>query len=180
MGREGIPRGPEEAGSFTRWLGEKFDALFGGLGESSDVLVVLLIASSAIFVTAMVVVLVRGRAGRWRRRGARRVEPSEVVRQRVEELRARARAAEGDGDLVLALRTHLFALVVGLGEVGDLEFRPTWTDRELLERGHPEPRVKAWLSGLLDELDPTTYGQQAVSQEDVRRLDWLPARSLRN
>lgn len=181
MEREGIPREPEGPGAFTRWLADKFGSLFEGLGDSSDILVVVLGLLSLAFVIALLVSAVRGRgrrAGRWRGADARAGEPPWAVRLRVEELRARARAAERDGDLVLALRTHLFALVVGLGEVGDLEFRPTWTDRELLERGHPEPRVRDWLGGLLDELDPKTFGHQRVSVEDVRRLDGLSARVL--
>lgn len=178
MEREGIPREPAEPGALTQWLSDKFSSLFKGLEGSSDALIVLLVVLSLAFVIALVVVMVRGRAGRWRGRDPRGVEPSEAVRVRVAELRARARAAELDGDLVLALRTHLFALVVGLGEVGDLEFRPTWTDRELLQRGHPEPRVRQWLGGLLDDLDPKTFGHRAVSVEDVRRLDGLSAKVL--
>lgn len=178
MEREGIPREPAEPGALTQWLSDKFSSLFKGLEGSSDALIVLLVVLSLAFVIALVMVMVRGRAGRWRGRDPRGVEPSEAVRVRVAELRARARAAELDGDLVLALRTHLFALVVGLGEVGDLEFRPTWTDRELLQRGHPEPRVRQWLGGLLDDLDPKTFGHQLVSVEDVRRLDGLSAKVL--
>lgn len=178
MEREGIPREPAEPGALTQWLSDKFSSLFNGLEGSSDALIVLLIVLSLAFVIALMVVMVRGRAGRWRARDSRSVEPSEAVRVRVAELRARARAAELDGDLVLALRTHLFALVVGLGEVGDLEFRPTWTDRELLQRGHPEPRVRQWLGGLLDDLDPKTFGHQRVGVEDVRRLDGLSAQVL--
>ena len=178
MEREGIPREPAESGALTQWLADKFGSLFDGLEGSSDALIVVLIVLSVAFVITLGIAAARGRAGRWRGRDARRVEKSQAVRLRVEELRARARAAEMDGDLVLALRTHLFALVVGLGEVGDLEFRPTWTDRELLERSHPEPRVKQWLGGLLDDLDPMTFGHRLVSVEDVRRLDGLSAKVL--
>ncbi len=181
MEREGIPREPHQPGALTRWLADKFGSLFEGLGDSSDVLIVVLGLLSLAFVSALLVAAVRGRGrrpGRWRGRGARSDQESRAMQLRVAELRARARAAELDGDLVLALRTHLFALVVGLGEVGDLEFRPTWTDRELLERGHPEPRVKEWLGGLLDDLDPKTFGHQRVGVEDVRRLDGLSAQVL--
>ena len=178
MEREGIPREPSEPGALMRWLADEFGALFEGLGESSGFLIVTLIVLSLAFLAAIIFAAVRGRAGRWRARARRSVERSEAVRLRVEELRSRARSAEIAGDLVLALRTHLFALVVGLGEVGDLEFRPTWTDRELLERGNPEPRVKRWLGGLLDELDPKTFGQQVVTVDDVRRVDGLSAQVL--
>ena len=181
MEREGIPREPEEPGAFTRWLIDKFGSLFEGLGDSSDILVVVLGLLSLAFVIALLVAAVRGRGrrlGRWRGGDSRAGGPPLAVRLRVEELRARARAAELDGDLVLALRTHLFALVVGLGEVGDLEFRPTWTDRELLERGDPEPRVKRWLARLLDDLDPKTFGHQTVTVDDVRRVDGLSAQVL--
>jgi len=85
-------------------------------------------------------------------------------------LRGEAAAAAERGDFVLALRFYLFALVVGLGEHGDLEYRSSWTNRELIERGNPQPEIKLELTRLFDELDPLIFGRRGVGQADVERL----------
>lgn len=86
---------------------------------------------------------------------------------RVEELRARAREAELRGELLTAMRLYFFALVVGLGEQGDLEYREAWTNRELFVRGKPTPDVAATLQPVLGELDEKSFGEREVLPADV-------------
>jgi hypothetical protein len=108
-----------------------------------------------------------------RRRGA-----ASRVSRRVSELLARARTAREEGDLVLALRLTFFALVIGLGRRGDLEYRDSWTNRELLARGHPSADVAARLGPLVDELDFKMFGDGLTTESDLERLDELCRRWL--
>lgn len=135
-----------------------------------------------------VVVLLGGGVGwllvsLYRARGARRATASGVRQQgeiadRVAELCARARAARGAGDLVLALRLFFFALAVGLGDRGALEYHDSWTNRELLLRGEVRGELEGQLAALVEELDRKGFGRARTAPEDVDRLeglcrDWL-------
>ena len=108
------------------------------------------------------------------------VPPAAVAdaERRVRELLAEARAARARGDLRLALRLFFFALVVGLGRAGDLEYRDAWTNRELLQRGSPSPRVARSLEGLVRELDQKGFGRAPTVESDVNRLEALCERML--
>ena len=97
------------------------------------------------------------------------------VRHRVTELRDEARAAAERGDLGLALRLYVFALLLGLGERGDLRFRPAWTNRELLRRGDPGPEALRVLQPIVDELEPKEFGREPTTPADIRRLEELCA-----
>jgi hypothetical protein len=99
-------------------------------------------------------------------------------RARVDELRARARAAEAAGDLTLALRLHFFALVVGLGQRGQLVYSDAFTNRELLERGAPRPEVLHLLRPLVDELDEHSFGRRPTDAGEVARFAGLCERLL--
>ncbi|MSR61256.1 MAG: DUF4129 domain-containing protein [Planctomycetes bacterium] len=89
-----------------------------------------------------------------------------------------ARAARDAGDLRLALRLFLQAVLVALGGRGDLELRPAWTNRELLARGKPSPAAQALLAPLVRELEPQEFGRAPVSAADVQRLEALLAEHL--
>jgi len=112
----------------------------------------------------------------------RRAERDEVppapagLSQRLAELEAQARAARARGDLRLALRLLYFALVLALGGRGDLEYRDSWTQRELLRRGKPSAGARALLEALLRELEPKEFGPALVSEADVERLQVLLTR----
>ena len=113
---------------------------------------------------------------------ARREEASQAppapagLAQRLAELEAQARAARARGDLRLALRLLYLALVLALGGRGDLEYRDSWTQRELLRRGKPSAGARALLEALLRELEPKEFGPALVSEADVERLHVLLAR----
>jgi hypothetical protein len=95
------------------------------------------------------------------------------------ELAKRARDAEARGDHALALRLYFWALVVGLGERGGLEYREAWTNRELLERGAPAPHVDRVLRPLVPELDRKLFGPGGArgpggaDADDVARMEHL-------
>ena len=95
------------------------------------------------------------------------------VAERVAALRREALEARERGDLRLALRKHFFALVLGLGSRGDLEFRDAWTNRELVARGKPSPAVEAILGPLVRELEGKEYGHEPVGPGDLDRLEAL-------
>lgn len=118
----------------------------------------------------LVVVAIRYRP-RARRDASSAAGPS--VRERVDALLAEARAARTAGDLRLALRLYLFALVVGLGERGEMRYHDAWTNRELLRRGHPSERARAVLEPLVDELEPKEFGRAPIEPADVARLEAL-------
>ena len=106
------------------------------------------------------------------------VQPEEGVGDRLAELRRRALQAREQGDLALALRLHFFALLVGLGRRGGLEYRDAWTARELLARGRPTAEVAETLAPLVREIDERTFGRTPVVPADVDALEALGARWL--
>ena len=133
-----------------------------------------------VFATLVVVLLsiltwklVRIALGARERSAGASAAPSLSVRDRVRDLRLQARAALRDEDERRALRLLLFALVIGLGERGDLRFRDSWTNREILWRGHPRPEVRATLELVVGEMEAKEYGGEPVSRADVERLDAL-------
>ena len=92
---------------------------------------------------------------------------------RVAWLRAEARRANERGEHVLALRLEFTALVCGLGERGDLEYRDSFTNRELLERGRPGREAEALLRPLVPELDQKSFGGEPASHADFVRMSAL-------
>jgi len=106
-----------------------------------------------------------------RRRSSATVEGVELSpAERARELARDAAIARDAGDLRLASRLYAFALVVGLGARGDLEYDDAWTNRELVERGEPTPELRAWLAPLVGELDRLLFGAGTPADADVERL----------
>ena len=95
------------------------------------------------------------------------------VHERVAALRLAALQARRDGDWQVSLQKQFFALVLGLGQRGDLEFRDAWTNRELLALGSPTHSVQAVLKPLLEELEPKEFGRASVESHDLDRLEAL-------
>jgi hypothetical protein len=94
---------------------------------------------------------------------------------RVRELAARARQARADGDLRLAVRSYLEALLLALSGRGDFELRPSWTNRELLARGKLVRAVRELLEPLVRELEPKEFGRAHIEARDLERLEVLLA-----
>jgi hypothetical protein len=160
---------------------EALGTLFGvGVG-GAHVLLWLLVALIAV---ALVIIAWRAiRTARFERdRSAARGVPAtaaEKRRERVADLRARADAARLARQHLLALRLYFTALVVGLGEAGDLDYRDAWTNRELLERGRPKPAVASALAPLLADLDRKSFGGAAATERDVDAMAQLVDKLLR-
>ena len=95
------------------------------------------------------------------------IDPLTARRARVVDLRRAARTARENKDRVLALRLYFTALVVGLGEKGDLEYRDAWTNRELLERGEPRESVERRLAPLVRDLDAVSFGGVPATDDHV-------------
>lgn len=156
--------------AYFRWRDDAFqrDPITSeGGGSSPFDFQVLLFALIITVVVVLIAVLVsRYFAGR---RHDVRVGGTvrERVASRVEALRARARAAEIAGDWIEALRLDFFALVVGLGERGDLDYRDAWTNRELLERGMPSRKVEQSLRPVVHRLDAHSFGHPPSGREEV-------------
>lgn len=127
----------------------------------------LLFAAIIVIVLVLIGVLVsRHFAGR---RRDERVGGTirERIASRVEALRALAREAEAAGDWIEALRLDFFALVIGLGEQGDLDYRDAWTNRELLERGMPSRKVEQSLRPVVHRLDAHSFGHLPSGPQEV-------------
>jgi hypothetical protein len=153
-----------------RWLFEHDVSLPSGL--AGRVFPVLLGVLGAVVIWRFV---------RATRRAARpdHGEPRAASREaRARELLRRARAARAAGDLRLALRLSFFALVIGLGERGDLRYRDSWTYRELLRRGKPARAVHEVLTGLVHDLEAKEFGRAQATEDDLRRVDELCRRYL--
>ncbi|HZO10199.1 MAG TPA: DUF4129 domain-containing protein, partial [Myxococcota bacterium] len=86
--------------------------------------------------------------------------------------------AAARGDRVAALRLLFRALVLGLSQRGELEYRDAWTNRELLERGAPPRDVAPVLAALVPRLDAQSFGHEPAVAEDVERLAALCDRFL--
>lgn len=155
----------ERFNDFLRWL----DDVIGIPGGAGQVLLYVLYTAAAILAIVLVVTLVRRYLGRGPREEAA-VDPSALRARRVAELLERARAARSRGDLVDALRFHFWALVIGLSERGDLEYRDAWTNGELLRRGKPRTDARAILEPLVPRLDAQSFGHEPVVEADVERL----------
>ncbi len=168
---------PEEEGSnlivewirsFFEWLGELFspEDVAEGAEIGSKVFLWIVIILAAIALISLLVTIARRRLSR------EKLAESDggAIALRVEELRREARAAQREGEWTRALRLYFFATVVGLGERGDLEYRDAWTNRELLERGQPEPEARDRLTPLVGELDEHSFGGRPTSAGEVDRF----------
>ncbi len=163
------------------WVVEFLSGLLPDVALSSDALESLAATLVYVVLAALVVMLVLLLARMWPRRAAKVIvaaDPATVRARRVEELRERARTANARGEHVLALRLEFTALVVGLGERGDLEYRDAFTNRELLERGRPGREAEALLRPIVPELDRRSFGGDPATSEDFARLSALCDRLL--
>jgi hypothetical protein len=107
-----------------------------------------------------------------------RASAADELANRVANLRNEAREAHSAGDYTLALRLYFFALVIGLGQRGELEYNGAWTNRELLERGEPQPEIAQLLGPLVAELDAHSFGHVPTGAPQVRRFADLCERLL--
>lgn len=156
-------------GRFIDWLGELFDFGISPSESLAAARVVWWIVLALLGFMLVRLLLRLAREGLELRRSGPGPAGAALVVARVAELRARARAAEAAGDWLAALRLYFFALVVGLGQRGDLEYRDAWTNRELLARGDPAPAVARQLAPLVRELDERSFGSLLAGPEDARR-----------
>ena len=145
----------ELLGPLTRWIFAA--ALVGALLWSALVLVRALRSQGA------------GAAA-----GPARTSPLERARA----LLVRAREARSSGDLRLALRLYLHALLLGTSQAGELVYRDAWTNRELLRLGEPSPRVRTLLDAIVREYEPKEFGRAEVATGDLERLEELVATHL--
>jgi hypothetical protein len=155
------------------WIGE----LFGlpSAGSARTVLLSFLTLAAVLLAWALVRALAR------RRPAVERLASTPAADRRaatVAALRAEARNAAARGDHLAALRLAFRALVVGLSERGELEYRDAWTNRELLDRGAPRREVLPLLAGLVPRLDAQSFGREPAGAEDFARLDALCDRLL--
>ena len=165
----------ERVWEFLRWLGH----LFGFESANvANVFVVGFYVLIGLVVATLLYVIVRGilrlrRAAAAPTSGAFVDEDEEALRARVLRLRHEARAAAARGEHALALRLSFWALVMGLSERGDLEYRDAWTNRELVQRGKPRADVRARLAPLVPELDAKSFGHVEATSDDCARLERL-------
>lgn len=171
----------EQWGKFLDTLGDWFRELFGIADPATSEFIVraLLWLVAALILVAIAVRIVRWARGREAAPAAQARGPREDLRAAgVAALRREARAASARGDLLAALRLLFRALVLGLSEKGELEYRDAWTNRELFERGAPRHDVAPALAALVPRLDAQSFGHEPAGPEDVERLDALCDRLL--
>ncbi|MEQ1895642.1 MAG: hypothetical protein ABL998_24145 [Planctomycetota bacterium] len=154
---------------FLRWLGGHFG------GERANELASVLITALLVFLLFLLLRALRNSA---RRRqglelGSAAVGASMSPAQRLLELKAAADQARAAGDARLALRLLFEALLIALGGRGDFEFRPAWTNRELVRRGRHAPGALTLLDELVRELEPKEFGRARVEPGDLARLEKL-------
>lgn len=160
--------------AIEEWL-EKAFGLGAGMGGPWLVRVLWILVVVALL--WLLVAFVRRRMGR--ERAPEVVDVARVRAERVRELLARSRAARERGAYAEALRLAFWALVIGLSERGDLEYRDAWTNRELVERGRPRQDVARVLAALVPELDAKSFGHEEAFASDVDRVEALCREHLR-
>jgi hypothetical protein len=179
----------EEFGESTSWIGEQWAKLLDTLGEwirdlfgvadpatSAVIVEVLLWLAAAGILAAIVYWIVRWARNRERAPASRALRPREDLRAAsVAALRREARAAADRGDPVAALRLLFRALVLGLSERGELEYRNAWTNRELFERGAPRRDVAPVLFALVPRLDAQSFGREPAARLDAQSFGREPA-----
>lgn len=159
--------------------GSWIDQLFGDTDLSGDVGVEMFsglarLASVLSIVGGIVLVaaVIGSMALRWRNRY--RPDTSEgdsMGRERsVAEMLELAREAREQGDLRDALRWAFGALVIGWARNGDLEWKPSFTHRELIERGQPQGDVRARLEELVVGVDARVFGDEPTTEADLDRV----------
>lgn len=169
---------------FVERVMKALSEIFGfSLDGSRDLLAVVVYALliSAVVIVAWLVIRSRLRArGRTRAGTPAEAQADSAARrrERVSDLRARADLARAAGERLLALRLYFTALVVGLGETGDLEYREAWTNRELFERGRPKAAVHAALAPIAADLDRKSFGGVPATEEDVASMSRLVEQML--
>lgn len=182
----------EEFGPQSSWLAEQWEKLLETLGEwledlfgltdpatNRTIVIALLALVAAVILAAIVVRIVRWARERELAPAAQSLGPRADRRAAsVAALRREARAASARGDPVAALRLLFRALVLGLSERGELEYRDAWTNRELFERGAPRRDVAPILAALVPRLDAQSFGHEPAGPEDVERLSSLCDRLL--
>jgi hypothetical protein len=175
LGRAEFHEAPSLFEQFLDWL--DFDVGLGPLSAFEGLFYALLVV---LFVLGVVWLLKRfgrrdgaGEDGRELARAAH--EGPEARMFRLKEAADRARAA---GDERLALRLLFEALLVALGGRGELEFRPAWTNRELVRRGKQAPEARVLLEELVREFEPKEFGHKPVEARDLARLEELLAPHL--
>jgi hypothetical protein len=167
--------------AFFDWLSSVLSKVFGaGISAAHAMLwiVGVLIIAGIVVVTWRAIRTSRAESASRSERSLR-AAPERERHERVADLRARAGTARSAGQHLLALRLYYTALVVGLGESGDLDYRDAWTNRELLERGRPKPAVESALAPLLVELDHKSFGGALATEHDVDEMAHLVDRLLR-
>ena len=151
------------------WIAGLLDVDIGS-GVATDFLLIVL---AALFLVVAILVGVHlTHALRAARSGAdgAQVDPVARARARARELRAEARAAYAGGDRRSAVRFSFWALVVGLGARGELEFRDAWTNRELVRRGRPPQELGRLLESLVEEYEAKDFGLEPTTDADVERM----------
>ncbi len=182
LSAEEFSRVPTIGDRVREWLGDLFSRLLPDIEKSTAETIAAVVVWTVLIVAAILVLwsIVRIVRSGLARKAAAVAAPDPVVlrARRVSELRARAREANARGEYVLALRLEFTALVVGLGERGDLEYRDAFTNRELLERGRPGPGAEAVLRPLVPGLDRKSFGGEAATAADFADLAALCDRLL--
>ena len=172
----GLKPAAQEKGWFRRWWEQlEFGKHVGSLIDDHWIPIrMLLYGLAAAVVIGLIWLLVRElELGRRRRAdGVSKVRQVDA-RERVEELLARARAARTAGQRLAALRLFFSAYVVGLSRCGDIEFRESWTNQEIVQRGAHSQDLRASLAPLVFELDGLVYGGREVTEAHLDRLEQL-------
>jgi hypothetical protein len=168
---EGIPVPVKPPNALIEWLSKLFDGtgMGGTLADGAAIAGSLLLA----WILWRLIAMRRSRV-----EGKPLTERQERQRARAAVLRIQAAEARTAGDLGLALRLEVAALVVGLGEHGDLEYRPAWTLRELLRRGKPREPLASSLLELIDEVEPLCFSGVEVEEEQYLRISDYVERQL--
>ena len=166
---EFAPREPTPFERLFDWFLGLFEQL-GFSGEPPEGLAMAVLWALLVILAGFLFLAMRRVARELPQSRQRELAEEVSIRERVSELRGQAERARASGDQLLALRLYFFALVVGLGRKGDLEYRDAWTNRELLARGRPSAPVARELEPLVAELDHKLFGDGQTSEADLDRL----------
>jgi hypothetical protein len=155
-----------------RWIGDRFDSIFGPIGRLlarvPAVVWWVLAAALVAFVVWMIVRVRQRSVARSETDGVRRPVRRDT-RDDPDELERDADAAERDGDLDRAVRLRFRAGLLRLGAHGAIRYRPSVTTGEVRRTLRSER-----FDGLAGTFEEVTYGGRPADPPDVdaARREW--------
>lgn len=155
-----------------RWVGDRFDSLFEGLGAGEmGWLMIMVVLTAVVALIAWALRSWRPASGGSHRRLETRMSGTGEPALGATDWRAEARAHEAAGRWAEAIRCHHRALTAELGALGAVDDAPSSTARELADEMVLRSRVEEFEAvSVASDFDEAWYGSADLARGDVERF----------